>query len=956
MKNNLSRHKPGKPQTLKLTGVIGIKTDKKDTPVMSLAACIIVSVTALCLMKIYINSFELFGSNSAEPIMFSFTDREVRLFYSCALLGSLLVCGIHCVKRYYAATIGGLALTAGIVFVPRYKLISNGFIRAANRVMYTLLTSEGNSPRRYYLVYFDSQNPKTELVWFMAAAVFAAAVVLAFLGVRRCSAFWYSAVVMSMCSVPVALSVLEGEPWFVAAFVTCVLMYTISVSEYRRGGKRDIIMHFGRSIRVSGRFSAYAALEQTAITLICAGIISSVLYAAYDISDYKRNSDIEQLGRDIIHNAEYAASGTIFEQLGLGTSDNLNHGQVSKLGDLHYTGETMFEIKSERADPHYLCGYTADVFNGKNWKRLPSSTLRSFSRWNEFESDGFYPQFIQPKSVTFYDGSNYYGDLFHSLHTYDIEIVNKAINPRIFLTESYMLPEYSDEIQSGAAKARYDGIFSFSRRSSVEGYKERVLDPAFDRPAPYVGTFGSWTADEVSDTQVTDGEFMTFFGAGRNYVFDGNTKECLYEILHDGDFSISVYAEDDSPQSSDLERFSENEKAYRQYVLENYLDFPDNMDSYLPDEFDEAIEYIFKSNAQYIGEDHGIFYFDNYYESVESTVRQYLSDNAEYTLSPGQTPRDRDFLEYFLNENHKGYCVHFATAAAVMLRRAGIPTRYCEGYIAAKPDLSPKNAVNGGYHPIPDSNAHAWVEVYYPLLGWQPVEFTPPYINSGSSADDRSSGENSDSDTDTQSDKDPESDTETDTAADSENSSDTDSESSSDTDSEEVADSDISSENENTPARPGGSASSPPSKLWKTLKSIISKLLKLLIIAAAAVLLRTLVIKLRLLYFTKGAPRRRAAAMYCYSLWLLRLQGIKKGKLEGAESFSVKAGKSIRGVSSEQYKGFTAAALKASFGRDAPTEEELDKMYKTIKHLSKAAYDSLRKPLRALVKYGLFLE
>ena len=105
---------------------------------------------------------------------------------------------------------------------------------------------------------------------------------------------------------------------------------------------------------------------------------------------------------------------------------------------------------------------------------------------------------------------------------------------------------------------------------------------------------------------------------------------------------------------------------------------------------------------------------------VVNAVVEYVRSSGTYTLSPGTTPVGRDFVDYFLFENHKGYCVHFASSAVAMLRAQGIPARYAEGYAVTAADYGVD-----GWADIPDRRSHAWAEVYTPGLGWQPVEATP---------------------------------------------------------------------------------------------------------------------------------------------------------------------------------------------------------------------------------------
>ncbi len=111
------------------------------------------------------------------------------------------------------------------------------------------------------------------------------------------------------------------------------------------------------------------------------------------------------------------------------------------------------------------------------------------------------------------------------------------------------------------------------------------------------------------------------------------------------------------------------------------------------------------------------------YRIIEET-RNFIMNDTEYTLSPGKTPKDEDSVVYFLKENKKGYCVHYATAAAVLLRGIGIPTRYIEGLYVSKEQLADVLGTNTELE-VTDEDIHAWVEVYQENYGFVPMEFTP---------------------------------------------------------------------------------------------------------------------------------------------------------------------------------------------------------------------------------------
>lgn len=102
-----------------------------------------------------------------------------------------------------------------------------------------------------------------------------------------------------------------------------------------------------------------------------------------------------------------------------------------------------------------------------------------------------------------------------------------------------------------------------------------------------------------------------------------------------------------------------------------------------------------------------------------SVIQEYMRGFGSYTLSPGSTPEGKDFIEYFLKENKQGYCVHYASAAVMLLRYYGVPARYASGYRVGL------NAFNNGVANVLDSDAHAWVEVLDDQAGWVPLEVTP---------------------------------------------------------------------------------------------------------------------------------------------------------------------------------------------------------------------------------------
>jgi len=146
------------------------------------------------------------------------------------------------------------------------------------------------------------------------------------------------------------------------------------------------------------------------------------------------------------------------------------------------------------------------------------------------------------------------------------------------------------------------------------------------------------------------------------------------------------------------------EQCYRRFVREHYLDVPEGLDSYLKQ-----------------------LYYDNYHYlpgdgfpgplTYAWRIGDILEKLCVYDPAAPTAPEGADPVFYFLNDSRRGYCMHYASAAALMLRALGVPARYVQGYTV---QTQPGQEVR-----VPDFAAHAWVEVYVDGYGWYPMEVTP---------------------------------------------------------------------------------------------------------------------------------------------------------------------------------------------------------------------------------------
>ena len=91
--------------------------------------------------------------------------------------------------------------------------------------------------------------------------------------------------------------------------------------------------------------------------------------------------------------------------------------------------------------------------------------------------------------------------------------------------------------------------------------------------------------------------------------------------------------------------------------------------------------------------------------------------NFPYSLDIPAPPTDQDVVDYFLFDLQRGYCDYYASAMVVLARLSGLPARMVVGYASGSYNTLKANYV------VTEADAHSWVELYFPEVGW--VEFEP---------------------------------------------------------------------------------------------------------------------------------------------------------------------------------------------------------------------------------------
>ena len=99
-----------------------------------------------------------------------------------------------------------------------------------------------------------------------------------------------------------------------------------------------------------------------------------------------------------------------------------------------------------------------------------------------------------------------------------------------------------------------------------------------------------------------------------------------------------------------------------------------------------------------------------------AAVVAFLHRNNRYSLTVAPGPGEP--VSDFILAHKAAHCEYFASAAVILLRALGVPTRYVSGYFAYEPD-------GQGWTLVRQRDAHAWAESWVAGQGWVTVDATP---------------------------------------------------------------------------------------------------------------------------------------------------------------------------------------------------------------------------------------
>ena len=274
---------------------------------------------------------------------------------------------------------------------------------------------------------------------------------------------------------------------------------------------------------------------------------------------------------------------------------------------------------------------------------------------------------------------------------------------------------------ASGSEAAADRILSESRtlqklmdNGIIEKSSARMTVENLDADTSYI--YVPYFLSHIPDKVLT-GQYSTLSG-----FFATGTEETYEFIPYHSDLEPILLKE----ASGDENGFAE----YEEEIYDNYLQIPDNIR-------DELMSYHDKIGTS---DDQG---------TQIKLIYDYFLKNYTYDMAPGATPMGQDFVTYFMREQKRGYCAHFASAGVMLLRSYGIPARYAEGYVITTGGIAETGSnldADASYYytgsnklgnssvvttEVTDGDAHAWAEVYINGFGWFPVEFTVPAVDDG---------------------------------------------------------------------------------------------------------------------------------------------------------------------------------------------------------------------------------
>lgn len=209
---------------------------------------------------------------------------------------------------------------------------------------------------------------------------------------------------------------------------------------------------------------------------------------------------------------------------------------------------------------------------------------------------------------------------------------------------------------------------------------------------------------------------MTAVDTDNRTEFSLDTSNEAIETRLDGNkTSLDSYTIRYDEPSFDVDRLRDVNDSDPESIQEQYTQLPDSLPDRVGDLADE------------ITED-----FSSRYDQAKAVEKYFGENDFTYQLSDVPVPEeDEDYVDQFLYDTKAGYCDNYSTSMIVMLRTLDIPARWAKGFTGGEKvdETEDSDGETKGVYEITNANAHSWVEVYFPDIGWVPFEPTQGFNN-----------------------------------------------------------------------------------------------------------------------------------------------------------------------------------------------------------------------------------
>lgn len=698
-------------------------------------------------------------------------------------------------KAFYKYTIPSLLVLYGIIGYITQEILTEGFSQLVNPLIDLYNNYFGASLSTFFI---NSPYSTTEMEFFLSFLMFFVIAVAVYTVLHGRSILCYLIVSVPFVFLPFIVGEVPGLVPYVLYVIGTITIFISAIAE-----KYGLFTKINKQHIRSDQWFYPVERTRVKIQIISFSVLVFLVgltMSLYTPTWYEEEFDVKQVRYDIQKTMKDITTGNYFKDSVFSDmfkvktkhgNSGLSNGKLGTVGSLKYDNKTALRVTTTFVGdgaPCYLKGFVGESYSPTKWNSLSKSDQ---TRLEELEERLLTVGNVENLPSQFFDvlRSSPYQIYRYSVKSMSIENVSAEDSVDYV---PYLLQQ-KQSLSGGkiSTKAKQYTYYSFNpflydetlsplnsvykNVNIVAAYQLNLINTKIMEDMLGIEIDSNWLYTLTEEQKaVLYGNVLDIpsdsMGIPRNQVTQNENILSNPVSLVSSNKEITLNEVVNSIAS--VKEYQQDEREYFELVKDIYTKLPDSGLDGVKDLVKDhvvTIETNSDGTPDYVEQIDGTSLLSNYYnmysiynadangeagtgedyvqrkyyEAVEY-VQNYLSQNASYSLQPGITPSGKDFVEYFLFENKKGYCMHFASSAVVMLRAMGVPCRYAEGYLITNQDYASGRYVSGEYSTmynpneysevvdvveidIKDTNAHAWIEVYMPGLGWMPFEVTGSY-------------------------------------------------------------------------------------------------------------------------------------------------------------------------------------------------------------------------------------